>query len=450
MRANKHYARKGKNGIFSAKHNDRNYDYGEDEHIIKERTNDNLNWHWYMDEPGGADMTFEQAEQRYYEEYLSAGLNARNERYRKQRHPERCKTIDEYRVSAQGCVEEEICTIGNMKESVPDDLLKKIVMEQVQWEQRMFPNVVVLDISFHTDEAGVNHFHNRRVWVAHDDEGNLIVGQAKALAEMGIGPPDPSKKYGRHNNAKMTYTKLCREHFLQVCKEHGLEIETEPQEASKSGLSQLEYKRQQEEQRLAEAREQRKQEQEATQHMRQQQKTLSDDVERLLDTKYSLQAEGAVLGAKNAEMRKAKDNLEPYLKAKQYKPAEKSFVGKVILDINDYNRLSRQAQFVEESQNALNKLRESERIIKQRDSIIATARATANRILTEAQKILTEIKERKRNKSIDDVINNAKETQELEILREFKDFVEDYYTDYSFWDEFMDERRDIQEFEYDR
>lgn len=56
------------------------------------------------------------------------------------------------------------------------------------------------------------------------------------------------------NDPNMTFedTRRCREHFLDLCREHGLEIETDPKEASKTGLSLLEYQRRQEEEKLAE------------------------------------------------------------------------------------------------------------------------------------------------------------------------------------------------------
>ena len=59
---------------------------------------------------------------------------------------------------------------------------------------------------------------------------------------MGIERPDTSKPSSKFNNAKMTYTKLVREHFIELCKEYGLDIETEPKDKSKTGYSLEEYK----------------------------------------------------------------------------------------------------------------------------------------------------------------------------------------------------------------
>ena len=70
---------------------------------------------------------------------------------------------------------------------------------------------------------------------------------------MGISAPNPEKPIGRHNNAKMTYTAKCREHFQEICKRHGLEIEVQPRERSEMGLTQAEYKTRREEAAAARA-----------------------------------------------------------------------------------------------------------------------------------------------------------------------------------------------------
>ena len=49
----------------------------------------------------------------------------------------------------------------------------------------------------------------------------------KALETLGIPLPDPAKKPGRTNNRKVTFDRLCRDLLLAICREHGLEVETE-------------------------------------------------------------------------------------------------------------------------------------------------------------------------------------------------------------------------------
>lgn len=247
MRGTSHNGRAGKNGTYSAKHNDRNFNLNSAEHIDVERTSNNSYWHRYQTE--APEMTFEQAESKFYEDNFTDALNAKNERYRASGHKERMKTMDEYRENRLSCPEETLLQVGKTGDSIDAELLKKICIQHIEWERKTFPNVKVLDVALHVDEEGAPHIHERKVWVAHSPEG-LIVGQAKALDEMHIERPHPEKRKDRYNNPKTTYTAMCREHFIEVCKEHGIKIESEPDRTSKRGLELEEYKKQQEQEKL--------------------------------------------------------------------------------------------------------------------------------------------------------------------------------------------------------
>lgn len=240
MRATTHNGRHGKDGAYSAKHNDRNFDLGNAEHIDPVRTAGNKYWHCYYDvDP---QITFEDAERAFYENNFREGLDARNGRLLQERHQDRVKTMDDYRQGTRTCPEETILQIGCKGNTVSPDLLWEICVEHVNWEMETFPAVRLLDIALHVDEEGGPHVHMRKVWVGHDRDGQAVVSQNKALAEMGIQLPDPDKKRGRYNNPKITYTAICRDHFLQLCKDRGLEIEEQPKEKSRVGLSLDDYK----------------------------------------------------------------------------------------------------------------------------------------------------------------------------------------------------------------
>lgn len=250
MRVTTHNARSGKNGAFSPKHNDRNFDLENASNIDKARTSENWYWHRYYDQNKSLD--FDTVEKIFYTQTFSKALEARNERYREQRHPERIQTIDEYRSNPRSCPEETILQIGNIKQAADPKLLREICIEYVNWEQKTFPNIKLLTLALHLDEQGAPHFHERKAWIGHDKDGNPIIGQDKALREMGIKPPDPSKKLSKFNNPKITYTRICREKFMEICRSHGLELEEKPKEATKSGLTLLEYQSSQEQQKMTE------------------------------------------------------------------------------------------------------------------------------------------------------------------------------------------------------
>lgn len=249
MRATIHNGRTGKDGAYNTKHNDRQFDIKNAEHIDPERVKNNRYWNW----TGNPETTFEAAEAAFYEKHIKQHLDTQNSRYRAQRHAERAKTMDEYRKSPQTCPEEVILQIGKMGDTIPADMMARIIQEQINWEQQHFPGVKVLDVALHMDEQGAPHIHERRAWVYTDKNGNTAISQNKSLEQMGVELPNPDKPRGRFNNRKQTFSKMCREHLLQICREHGLEIEEIPQEKSRSGLSHVAYMTRQEEEKAASA-----------------------------------------------------------------------------------------------------------------------------------------------------------------------------------------------------
>lgn len=250
MRVTSHNGRAGTDGAYSAKHNDRNFDLKTADHIDPERSSGN--WYWQWDK---AADSFDEAEKNFYDKYFADMLQKRNDTYIKNGHRERIQSMDSYRSNPKSCPEETILQIGKDGRTVDPKLLQKICIDHINWLIRRYPQARILDAALHVDESGAPHMHIRQVWIGHDKHGNLCVGQAKALKEMKISRPNPSKPENRHNNAKMTYTRECRNHLIEICRQYGLDIESEPKEASKSGLSLLEYKRSQEMQKLQDLQE---------------------------------------------------------------------------------------------------------------------------------------------------------------------------------------------------
>lgn len=240
MRATIHNGRSGKNGTYNPRHNDRNFDIGNAEHIDPERVNLNHYWNYLEDNS----LTFEQAERAFYEEHCSKHLDAVNQRYREQRHPERVRSMDEYRTARQSCPEETILMLGNKSDYIPPHILQRICNEFKVWEEATFPGLHVIDMALHMDEEGAPHIHERKAWLYTDKNGFEAVGQDKALQRAGIEPPHPEQPRTRYNNRKQTASKMMREKFFEICRTHGLGfmLETTPREKSKSGRELEDYK----------------------------------------------------------------------------------------------------------------------------------------------------------------------------------------------------------------
>ncbi len=245
-----HNGRKNRQGqAYRVSHNDRKFDLDKAEHIEQERTKENIYWHYLQKE--NPDMDFSTAEKTFYKDHFEEALSIRNSSYIQHGNKKQVRTLEEY--MQEHCPEETIWMIGNAEDMIPAKILHNVWTEQKTWMEAMFPQVTVLDWALHVDEQGAPHIHERHVFIGHDKRGLEVVGQNKALAEMGISAPNPQRPTGRHNNAKMTYTAICRQHFQELCKRHGLDIEVQPRERSEMGLTQAEYKTRQEEKAAARA-----------------------------------------------------------------------------------------------------------------------------------------------------------------------------------------------------
>lgn len=244
MRITLHNGRANQRGqAYSTKHNDRNFDEATASHIDPEQSRNN--WYWRWNQANVPEQTFEDCEKQFYQENFSDYLEAQNQRHRKSRHLERVKTMDEYRQSRLGRPEEVILEVGHNGDTVPPEDLLDIFSEMYSWQRTTFPNIQILDIALHADEPNsAPHIHIRQVYLAHDAEGRLMQQQEGALREMGVKLPLPqsAEPRQRYNNRKITFTRACREHLQEICREYGLDIETDPREKSQTGRTLLQLK----------------------------------------------------------------------------------------------------------------------------------------------------------------------------------------------------------------
>lgn len=223
-RVSNHHGRMG-----NPKHNDREFDVFLTDHIDEKRTKENLYWTIYDTEEKRCG--FDDAESLLYAEKFGETLEQQNERYRANGQYKRIKTLDDWRKSKKYGVEESILQIGDKKFEIADELFVSIVQDYLAWEMDWSEEhgnpFTVIDIGFHFDETSP-HAHKRRTWHYQDENGLWHVGQDKALELAEIGLPDPTKPRGRFNNRKMTFDKMCREKWIEICESYGIDVEKEP------------------------------------------------------------------------------------------------------------------------------------------------------------------------------------------------------------------------------
>ena len=246
MRASRHNGRSGKHGVYDVKHNDRNFDVTNSEHIDVNRTMQNVYWDCYQGYClNGATterkMTFSEVEKLYYFEHYGDHVDAQNERNEKGGHAERNRTVEDVLKNNKTCPEESLLQLGNMEYSVSPDVLGKVVAEFFEeFQKRYGSHVHILDWALHLDEV-TPHVHVRQVYDALNQYGELCPMQDKALEELGFYLPDPSKKKGRYNNRKMTFDAECRKLYLEIAGKNGVMLECEPIYGGASYLEKQDY-----------------------------------------------------------------------------------------------------------------------------------------------------------------------------------------------------------------
>lgn len=255
MRVSRHNGRSGKHGVYNPKHNDRRFDVQHSEHIDPERKKENLYWDCYhgISKDGKlAEMTFEQVEEKFYEEIFADFIQGQNARNIKNRHPERNRTIKDLLNDKRTCPEETIYQIGNIDSSIDYFDLYCICQEFFDFMERMFgKNVKIIDWALHVDE-GTPHIHERHVFVWKNQYGELCPKQEKALKEIEFELPNPSKKQGKNNNRKMVFDDYMRQHFIMKCHKFGIEVESEAIYGGRQYLEKQDYIIQKQQEKIVE------------------------------------------------------------------------------------------------------------------------------------------------------------------------------------------------------
>lgn len=224
IRATMHTGRTRRDGVvYSAKHNDRNYDLKKSDNVDPERVHKNR--YLIVDENGCASapdgVTFDQHEHDMYQRLFGVSLEAQNDRYRKKGNHDRVKTIDDYRSSPRTSPEEIIMMIGTKDDAIPRSVLTRAMNIWLsEMQTRYGSNVHLLDIAVHADEPGGIHAHVRLCYSKTGKDG-LEVSQRGALAELGIERPDPTKPESQYNNAKMAFTEQARALWLESIERSG-------------------------------------------------------------------------------------------------------------------------------------------------------------------------------------------------------------------------------------
>ena len=260
MKATVRIARTNQAGrVFNAIHNTRVETRAQESHIDHSRTAQNINFKFYADGSIEKCDSFDSKifELSQYEIYYGEGQNAKNERYKADGHPERCKTVSEVYAHPKTAPLETILQLGNMHTDIPQEERQRILTASAfqlidGLRAKYGDNIKILSYSGHNDEK-CEHGHLRYCFVSRDKFSHFVPNQSQAFKQMGIDRPDTSKKEGKYNNPLMTFSEMLRSTFYDLCEKNGgIEIDREVKNPSQKHRDILEYKCEQLQKNVAE------------------------------------------------------------------------------------------------------------------------------------------------------------------------------------------------------
>lgn len=413
-RGTMHNGKYGKNGVYTPEHNDRRFALENSPNIDPERTKDNIYVHCYMNL--NRNMSFEDVEKKFYLEQFGEHLKNQNERHKKSGHRERIKTIEEYRKGKKTCPEETIIQLGN-KENYPDaNVLKDVFNDYIKWHQEKFSNAKILDFALHLDEA-TPHIHLRKVWVAHDENGDLYVNQNQAFKEMGINRPHPEKPQGRYNNPKMVYSEQCRDKFIEIAKEKGIDIEVEPKEPSKKSKDLLEWQLEQDKKHIAQLEKTIDKTRAENKELRENNKELEENI---AENEKTLKSQNTALKGYSDKVEKLQETIQEQNKyIEDYKKIKEKLVQKDIFGKEkDYIKLDLDTASALYQAGLRQKTFDDE--VKKKDAHYEKLEIIANNELAQLEK------KKKLLKNREDNFDALVETQAKNLYKDFEDICKIY------------------------
>lgn len=187
--------------------------------------------------------SFRENELKAYEQLFGEWLKGVNDRKIKDRHPEKCKTMEDIlgkpnqdKKRTQYEPAETILQIGKNGEQVDEAVFRDCVNEFIGRTRDLYgTHMEWLDIAVHKENSSVLHAHARRVWYAYDKDGCAYPAKKEALHQLGQENAELleqgfeiRKDDDRYNNATTRQTAAERALWYDICKAHGIQLEEEP------------------------------------------------------------------------------------------------------------------------------------------------------------------------------------------------------------------------------
>ena len=170
-------------------------------------------------------------ELEFYKNRYMDMLNIQNEKHRLARNYSRVKSIEDIYNSKKYCPTDEIVQYGHINGFLPNkedfkNMIDEFVNWKINWSKNHGNHLHILSFSINLDKSP--HCHIREIWDYIDEDGVVKIGQEKAMKQSGLKLPNPKEPESRYNNRSITFTKICREKWMNICEKYGYEVERDP------------------------------------------------------------------------------------------------------------------------------------------------------------------------------------------------------------------------------
>lgn len=235
MRLSLNIASKGAGGRpLSVHHCDRDFATEKVSHIDTSKTHENILMYYHTDgtytirHGRGVDTdmgSFAEWEKSYYKQRYASYRERQNQKSRKARHPERCKSTEDMLKSPRTCPESICIQMGSQGHCISAQEYTLFAQMLIETIQGVYPHFHILDASVHMDERSP-HLHIRGVHEYITDYGDVAIGKKESLRQDGALLPYDAPE-STTNNLSMRFSGDLRKWSYDIARE--LDISLEPQ-----------------------------------------------------------------------------------------------------------------------------------------------------------------------------------------------------------------------------
>ena len=167
---------------------------------------------------------FAQWEKSYYEQRFSPYIENQKNKYLKNRQKKRaenCTAGNYYNNKTTGPTH-MLYQVGKNGEYQDYEKFRDMVFSDIEYIEEHYQaedaRIKCLDVAYHGYDGAERSLHAHTAWSfeVKNKDGVWVQDTDRCLEKLGVALPDPTKKKGRYNNRKMTFTAAMQERWYDI------------------------------------------------------------------------------------------------------------------------------------------------------------------------------------------------------------------------------------------